>query len=87
MGHDGKMLTVKHLPVHLFIAPGTYAVTLTVADADGDISVYQVNFTVQQPQLGDSSGSGSLWVAIPIIGAAVVVLSSVILVQKPKKGR
>lgn len=47
---DGTYSTAQN-PRHTYTLPGTYVVTLTVADATGCISKYSVTYTVLEPNL------------------------------------
>jgi hypothetical protein len=62
------------------VAMGAYSVRVTVADTFGVSSSASVNVTVDErpaPGLGGWSGSGGLWLAIPIVlGLAILVVAA-----------
>ncbi len=77
---DGTGNTTDLNPTHQFTTPGDYTITLSVTDAEGDVSVYQREVTVQP-------SNGSDWMYFVIIAAIAVIIVAIGWFVKKRKGK
>ncbi|HMF34470.1 MAG TPA: PKD domain-containing protein, partial [Candidatus Lokiarchaeia archaeon] len=84
---DGTGNSTLQNPAHQFAAAGTFTVTLTVTDANGDALVYQLTITVTSSS--EQTQPNLTWVIIVIViaGGAAVVVAGVVVSKKKAKAR
>jgi len=72
---------------HIYAAPGTYTVTLTVTDARGGQTLETLNVEVAKPQTSDGNGSSMLLVGGIIAVIVVLVIVVFVLTTRGRGGR
>jgi len=72
---DGTMVSTERDPVHIYTAPGTYDVKLTVTDSRGGVSTQNIQVVVEKAPAKDSPGFGGALAALAVAFALVAVAS------------
>ncbi len=83
---DGTGTSTQQNPVHQFAIAGTWLVTLTVTDADGDVAVSQVIIFVKPP-LGTENGIKMVTIAIILIAIVIAIIGYWFIRESRRKNK